>query len=197
MLFTPLGLEAEQEEARRRIEVPREVSVAVVKHAAKKITIVHNKLKQNEIVSATDYASAASALEAQFANFEETGLTRNVEKWMAENRIAERVLREPEFAKYPIEVRDEFARALSEHGLPYIHKQIVRSLYAHAELAANRGNGGRFAHACCGPCAVPWLSIGSLYLSIVAVAITGPAGVVVALTYATIAIGGVGLLTGC
>jgi hypothetical protein len=196
MLFSPLAEGVEQVE-RSKIQAPREVSVAVVKHAAQKITIIHNKLKANEPVSATDYASLASALEAQFSNFEETGLTSSVAKWIVENRMTEAVLREPEFSQVPLDVREKFIEAFGEHGLPYIHQQIVKSLYAHAELAASRANGGHFARACCGPCRVPWLSIAGLYLTIVGLALTGPPGLILGLTYITAGMGGLALLTGC
>lgn len=97
----------------------------------------------------------------------------------------------------PLATRQQFYNTVQANGLAYVHTQLVNEVLAFAaSTMRHMGSGsGQFSLVNKITSAVPWLTIGGLYLGIVALAVTGPVGWRIAA--GGLALGGVGLLGGC
>ena len=68
------------------LKVPANTSVAVVQTAQSAFTTLTNHITANK-ATASDYASAATASQAMFANFDEAGFTQNIVTFVLANEI--------------------------------------------------------------------------------------------------------------
>jgi hypothetical protein len=199
--------------------VPRSLSLAVAKTMQTQMVNLANKL-QNNTATGADYGLAAGALGAYFANSNESGFTLNVEKWILSNQAL--FLNDPSvaqlqagyktlkanvpgipsgltfgqyetyFTSATVAARQAFLTSVRTEGLAAYQNQIILGLNNAAASANNTRNGARFLIA---GCTVPGASIAGVYLGIVALVVTGPVGWAIAA--GGVALGGVGLLTGC
>jgi hypothetical protein len=145
------------------IVVPSGISLSVIKVAQAAQIAVGNGLAEKTTVSAAQWASAATATQAEFANWEEVGFTANLQRWILANQtlftgtpttaqlmegwatlqssgLLSPVITETQYENsilgVPLANRQYFLSYVQANGLVAVHAQIVSALNSAAALAS-------------------------------------------------------------
>lgn len=190
--------------------VPQSLSLAVVQTMQAKMVALNNKL-QNNTVTPSDYAAAATSAQAYFANSDETGWTANLQTWIISNEslfttdpttaqlqagyaALQQVGVVSTYGQYvqtitgvSLSDRQAFWTQVKTSGLASYHAGLISELNTLSAQLSRRGGGMILLAGC-----EFNLHVAGLYLGIVALAVTGPVGVGIAV--AGLALGGASLL---
>jgi hypothetical protein len=195
LLACPLSFSETRQSAER--QAPSE---AMARQLQEVLAPLAEKAVENRLTAA-DYATMATALRMTFANWDETGFTKNLENFILSHRerfledqnaeqihegwmkvktsLAEgSVVTEGDYARSVQRVtredKERFLGIVKTQGLSGFQSQLVEQLEARARWAATRTSG--LAQVTCYETASFWTGTASLYLSIVALAAsaTGP-----------------------
>jgi hypothetical protein len=203
---------------------PSTFSTSVANGVASSSVTAQNHFNSTSRYTASDFTAMATSLQTFFNEMDATGATASLQTWILANSTlfttnpsytvvqsaylslnnsgTAVTVSESYFINSitgtPLTLRQQFFTAVQQHGLSYVHSQIVANLNALATIAMNRVHGGNLYRACCGPCSAPWIGIAAAYAGIAALAITGPVGWGIGAVAAFAGVGSLfGLLNGC
>lgn len=203
---------------------PTTFSVSVANGVASSSVTAQNHFNTTSRFTASDFTAMATSLQTFFNEMDATGATNTLQAWILAHSIlfttnpsytvvqsaylslnksgAAVTVSQSYFINSitgtPLATRQQFFTNVQQHGLAYVHSQLVANLHALATIAMNRVNGGNLYRACCGPCTIPWAGIFAAYAGIAALAISGPVGWGIGAAAGFLGVGSMfGLLNGC